>query len=119
MYYKVLKDNKVIDVLDRLSFVKYQQKHNIMIACDKSQAQAIISSDGEYIWHVPGLYRIPVDGYDTVELVEIDQYEYRQLRALNMKTPQEIIDEYVRQLLDTNKITKQEYDHIISANNAE
>lgn len=100
MYYKVLKNNRVIDVLDRLIFVKYQPKHKIMIACDQSQAQAIISSDGEYIWHVSGLYRIPVDGYDTVDLVEIDQYEYSQLKILNLKTPEEIIDEYTLLLIE-------------------
>lgn len=100
MYYKVLKDNKVIDVLDHLTFVKYQPKHNIMIACVKSEAQAIISSDYEYIWHVVGLYAIPIDRYDTVELVEIDQYEYKQLKMLNLKTPEEIIDEYTLQLLE-------------------
>lgn len=100
MYYKVLKDNRVIDVLDRLNFVKYQPKHGIMIACDKSQAQAIVSSDGEYIWHVYGLYGIPVDGYDTVELVEINQYEYKQLKMFNLKTAEEIIDEYTLLLLE-------------------
>lgn len=100
MYYKVLKDNKVIDVLDHLSFVKYQEKHRIMVACAKEEAQAIISSDGDYIWHVNGLYNIPVDGYDTVELVEIDEYEYRQLKTLNMRTPEEIIDEYTLLLIE-------------------
>lgn len=100
MYYKVLKDNKVIDVLDHLTFVKYQPKHNIMIACVKSEAQAIISSDGEYIWHVTGLYGIPVEGYDTVELVEINEYEYKQLKVLCLKTPEEIIDEYTLFLIE-------------------
>lgn len=100
MYYKVVKNNKVIDVLYRLIFVKYQQKHNIMIACEESQAQAIISSDGEYVWHVKGLYRIPVDGYDTVELIEIDEYEYKRLKVLNFKTPEEIIDEYTLLLIE-------------------
>lgn len=100
MYYKVLKDSKVIDVLDHLSFVKYQEKHRIMVACAKEEAQAIISSDGDYIWHVNGLYNIPVDGYDTVELIEIDEYEYRQLKVLNMKDPQSIIDEYTLLLLE-------------------
>lgn len=99
MYYKALKNDKVIDVLDHLSFVRHQEKHNIMIACEKSQAQAIISSNGDNIWHVRGLYRIPVDGYDTVELVEIDEYEYSQLKALNGKTPEEIIDEYTLLLI--------------------
>lgn len=100
MYYKVIKDGKVIDVLDHLSFVKYQPKHKIMIACSESEAQAIISSDGEYIWHVGGLYNIPTDGYDTVKLEEIDEYEYRQLKVLNMKDPQSIVDEYTLLLLE-------------------
>lgn len=100
MFYKVLKDNKVIDVLDHLVFVKYQKKHDIMIACEKQNAQAIISSDGNYVWHVNGLYRLPIDGYDTVDIVEIDQYEYNQLKLLNMKTPEEIIDEYTLLLLN-------------------
>ena len=78
MYYKVLKNDKVIDVLDHLSFVKYQEKHNIMVSCTKEEAQAIISSDGKHVWHVTGLYNIPISGYDTVYLEEIDKYEYEQ-----------------------------------------
>jgi hypothetical protein len=99
MYYKILKDNKVIDVLDHLSFVKYQQKNRTLLLCDKSEAQAVISSDGDRVWHVNWMYTLPVDGCDTVELVEIDRYEYEQLRVLNMKTPEEIIDEYTLLLI--------------------
>ena len=100
MYYKVIKNDKVIDVLDRLFFVKYNQKHKIMVACDKSEAQAIVSSDGAYFWHIPGLYRIPVDGYDTVELEPIDIYEYKRLKVFNMKTPEEVLDAYTLLLLE-------------------
>ena len=104
MYYKVIKNNKVIDVLNHLAFVKYHKKHNIMIACDESEAQAIISSDGTYIWHAVGLYNIPTDGYDTVDLVEIDEYEYKQLKVFNMKSPESIIDEYNLLLLEMGVI---------------
>jgi hypothetical protein len=100
MYYKVLKNDKVIDVLDRLNFVKYQPKHGIMIACTKNEAQAIVSSNDNDVRHVRGLYNIPVDGYDTVELIPIDEYEYRQLKVLNLRTPQEIIDEYTLLLIN-------------------
>ena len=100
MYYKVLKDNKVIDVLDHLSFVKYQEKHGIMVSCTQEEAQAILSSGGEYIWHVHGLYKLPVDGYDTVEIIPIDQYEYKQLSMFNLTTPEAIIDAYTKSLLD-------------------
>ena len=104
MYYKVIKNNKVIDVLDRLVYLKYQKKHNRMVLCNKSEAQAFFSSDRKNIWHTETLYEIPTDGYDTVELVEIDKYEYNQLKALNMKTPEEIIDNFVLSLLESNII---------------
>lgn len=100
MYYKVLKNNRVIDVLDHLVFVKYQKKHGVMVVCEKNEAQAIISSDGERMWHIAGLYNMPIDGYDTVTLVEIDRYEYHQLKVLNLQTPEEIIDAYTLLLIN-------------------
>lgn len=102
MFYKVIKDNKVIDVLDRLIYLKYQPKHKIMVLSDINEAQAILSSDNETIWHEKTLYKIPVEGYDTVELFEIDKYEYEKLKALNMKTPESIIDEFVLSLFENN-----------------
>lgn len=104
MYYKVIKDNRVIDVLDQLIYLKYQPKHNIMVLCDINEAQAILSSDKNTIWHEKTLYYIPVSGYDTVELIEIDEHEYKQLRILNMQSPQEIIDEYTKLLLEMEVI---------------
>ena len=59
-----------------------------------------MSSDGSYVWHLDWLLNIPVDGYDTVDLKEIDKYEYEQLKILNYKTPQEIIDEYTLLLIE-------------------
>lgn len=100
MYYKVLKNGRVIDILDHLVFVKYQKKHNIMVVCEESEAQAIVSSDGQYIWHVDWLLKVPVDGYETVELVKIDEYEYKQLKVLNGKTPQDIIDDFLLSLIE-------------------
>lgn len=101
MYYKVIKDNKVIDVLDSLVFVKYQKKHDIMLLCSEEDAQAILSSDGNYAWHEMSLRKVS-DGCkcDTVELEEIDQYEYEKLKYLNYKTPEEIIDEFVLSLME-------------------
>lgn len=100
MYYKVLKDNKVIDVLDNLIYLKWEPKHKIMVLSDINEAQAILSSDKNTIWHERTLYKVPVDGYETVELVEICKDEYKQLKVLNMKTPEQIIDEYNLLLLE-------------------
>ena len=104
MYYKVLKNDKVIDVLDNLVYLKWQPKHKTMILSDENEAQAILSSDQNTIWHEKTLYKIPVSGYDEVEIEEIDEFEYKQLRTLNGKTPEEIADEVILSLIENNII---------------
>lgn len=105
MYYKVIKDNKVIDVIDQLIYLKYQPKHKIMVLCSEDDAQAILSSDKNTIWHERTLYNIPVENdYDVVDILPIDKYEYEQLRVLNMKTPQEIVDETILYLINNSII---------------
>lgn len=100
MYYKVVYNGRVIDVLSHLSFVKYQSKHGIMTLCPENEAQGFLSSDGKNIWHSEELYKFPIDGIDTVELIPIDTYEYQSLKMLGGKTPEEIIDAYTLSLLE-------------------
>jgi hypothetical protein len=100
MYYKVIKNNKVIDVLDHLTYLKWQPKNKIMLLSDVNEAQAILSSDNNTIWHVEGFYDLPVDGYDTVKIQVIDQYEYKRLRMLNLSTPEEIADSVILSLIE-------------------
>lgn len=102
MFYKVIKNNKVIDVLDHLTYLKWQPKNKIMLLSDEGEAQAILGSDGNTIWHVEGFYDLPVEGYETVRLAEIDEFEYKQLKMLNGKTPEEIIDAFVTSLIEDN-----------------
>ena len=101
MFYKVLKDNKVIDVLDNLIYLKWQDKHKTMVLCSENEAQAVLSSDKNEIWHEKSLYNIPeyADCYDTVEIIPVDSFEYKQLKVLCGKTPEEIIDGFVKNLL--------------------
>ena len=100
MFYKVMKNDKVLDVLDGLIFLKYQRKYDRMLICDKAEAQGIFSSDRTQVWHVEGFYGIPAPGYETVELVEIEESEYKQLKTLCGNTPEEIIDNFVLALAD-------------------
>lgn len=104
MFYKVIKDNKVIDVLDKLIYLKYQPKHKIMVLSDENEAQAILSSDKNTIWHEKTLYRVPVEGYDEVSVQEIDEYEYKQLKMLNGRSVQEILEEYTLLLISEGVI---------------
>lgn len=101
MFYKVIKNNRVIDVLSQLIFCRYQEDIATIVTCTEREAQAVLSSDGNYVWHVsdyPSSKNCKFD--DTVELVQIDQYEYKQLKMLNWKTPEEIIDAYTLSLID-------------------
>lgn len=127
MYYKVIKDDKVIDVLDELVFLKYQKKHGRMLLCDKLEAQAILSSDGKTMWHMWTLRELPIPGYATVKVEEIDEYDYKRLKALNCGTMEDVIDMaiksvvvdgdvamlidslkrlYIRQEIDENKVVE-------------
>lgn len=102
-YYKVLKDDKVIDVLlsSEISYLKYNMKHKCMFnAKGINDAQAIYSSDRKYIWHPTNLLSVPVDGYDTVELIEIDVYEYDRLKMLHCASVEEIIDQTILNLIE-------------------
>ena len=106
MFYKVIKDNKVIDVLDNIVYLKWQPKNKIMVLTGIDDAQAILSSDQNNIWHEKTLYNVPIEAglYDSVELFEIDEFEYKQLRVLNMKSPESILDEYNLLLLEMGVI---------------
>ena len=104
MYYKVLKNNRVIDVLDNLIYLKWEPKHKIMALCGIDESQAILSSDKETIWHEETLYKIPVSGYETVSVEPIEEFEYKQLKMLNGKTPEEIADAVILSLIESGII---------------
>lgn len=104
MFYKVLKNGKVIDVLNQLIYLKYQPKHQRMLLCTEEDAQGILSSDQNEVWHEETLYKIPVPGYETVKIEEIDEHEYKQLKMLNGKTPEEIVDAFVLTLINEGVI---------------
>ena len=99
-YYKVLKDGKVIDVLNCIRYVKYNKKHNRMFNSEVCDAEAILSSNGKYAWHINTLLEIPADGYDTVELVPIDVYEYNNLKMMNGHTYEDIVDSVILSLIE-------------------
>ena len=104
MFYKVMKNNKVIDVLDNLIYLKWDSKHKIMVLSDENDAQAILSSDKNSVWHEKNLYRVPVEGFETVEIEEIDQFEYKQLKMLGCKSLDEVLEEYTLLLISEGVI---------------
>lgn len=80
-YYKVIKNNEVIDV--NHVFLKWQERHNLLLSCDVSEALFIQSSDGTEIWRVDWLNRIPKNctySFESIEAVEITAEEYIELK---------------------------------------
>lgn len=96
----------MIDVLDSLVYLKWEPKHKTMVLSSEDEAQAILSSDKDTVWHEKTLYRIPDEAgvYNVVTLTEIDEHEYKQLKTLNLSTPEQIIDSFVLSLLEENII---------------
>jgi hypothetical protein len=100
MYYKIVKDSQVIDIIDNLLFIKYNTISHKIVFSNIEDAEGILSSDRKTAWHLRGLKALSAPGYDTVEAIEITKKEYHELKALNGKTPEEIIDEYTLSLIE-------------------
>ncbi len=100
MYYKILKEDKIVDLLSNLVFIKYNSITGRIMFSDQKEAEGILSSNRKTVWHLRGLKALPVPGIDTVDAVEIDKLEYLQLKALNGQTPEEIIDNYTLSLIE-------------------
>lgn len=104
MFYKVIKNRNVVDILSSLQFVKFQQKHKILLLCNEEDAQGILSSTGDTAYHLPSLNPFPIDSFATVTLEEITEHEYNQLKAAHCMSPEEIIDQYTMSLLEQGVI---------------
>ena len=52
--YKILHNNQIIDVMEDVRYVKCLPKSQKLIAVDKAQANGIVSSDGDTIYHILG-----------------------------------------------------------------
>lgn len=105
MYYKVIYKQRIIDVLSELKYVRYQLKHKILLLCPFEEAEGVLSSDRESAYHTYDVpHNFPVDIYPTVTLEEITEAEYKQLKRLHIMTPEEIIDAYTAELIETGVI---------------
>lgn len=82
-YYKVYKEGELYCVNN--IFLRYQAKHDTLLACDIQDAQYICSPSGEEIWHAQWLNKIPAGApqYPTIESAEIAEDEYRALLSVS------------------------------------
>ena len=83
--YKVIYNNMIIDVIEKLRYVRYLPKSDRIVGTDRLAATGIMASNGEDIYHLEGkLKNFPTD-YKTVRVVKIDQKEFDQLKTQLIK----------------------------------
>ena len=79
MFWKVFKNGEVVDLLTQLQYVRYQQKHDVILLCKPEVAEAILSSDGKRCFHIDGLYNFKLDN-ETYYIEEISESIYNKLK---------------------------------------
>lgn len=77
--FKVIENSQIIDVLETLTFVKCLPKSKKIIHVDEAQANGIMASNGDEIYHLYGAPYTFEDYKKTVRLEEIDMDEYLRL----------------------------------------
>lgn len=101
-YYKIVKNQKVIDTYagEKLTYVKYQPKHNILLLTDESEAMGIMS-DADKCYHLTTLLPFP-DQYScpTVEIEEITEIEYDTLKKNELMSADEIREGLLAELME-------------------
>ena len=83
MWYKVVNsDNIIIDVLESLNYVMFQETNKLLLSCNQRKAQGILSSDQTVVWHLETLQEFPPTSpiYATVKVLEIDEDTYLSLK---------------------------------------
>ena len=100
-YYKLINGKDFVGVSTDESFLTFQKKHNILLACGVDKAQYIQYYDKFYRdnWMLPPTTTfIP---YTTVSVIEIDEEEYNALNTATKngeeiqieEEPEEVYDE--------------------------
>lgn len=73
MYYKILQDNVVTDIIESESFVRFQEKHNMIIPCSIEFANGIRSKDG-IIYQVDNLPFFPEGEFEIAYHINRSEY---------------------------------------------
>lgn len=90
MYYKLLQNGQAVRIVERQSFLRWQDKHGMLVPCDEEYASGILGTDG-VAYQVDGLPEIPLAGIETVQ--EIDRAEYIALAdALGVEVKPKVED---------------------------
>ena len=94
--FKVIENGQIIDVLENLKFVKCLPRTKKIVLVDERQANGIMSSNGNEIYHLFGTPYTFEGEKRTVRFEEIDAEEYEKLTQQVKKNEQ--LEKRVREL---------------------
>lgn len=80
-FYKIVVQDKVVDVLDYAVWVKEDARERLVIT-NADDAQGIVSSDGETVWHIEGTPVMPGHIFEDASAIDIGEDEWKELKTL-------------------------------------
>lgn len=80
-YFKLISENKVVDVLNHPIWIGQDLKGRV-VRCDISDAKGVLSSDGVTIMHILGRPDFTDGEYATASIVDVEANEYDELVTL-------------------------------------
>ncbi len=90
MMYKLISDDYVVDLLHKLTYIKFLKGTTKKTITDKTNADAVLGSDNKTVYVLQGRYSPVGSTYKTVTVHEIDKFEYDKLSQL-MLMPTKIV----------------------------
>lgn len=82
MYFKIIYNALVIDILDSVQYVRWLKRGKKFVKTEMTSANGILASDGINIYHVEGMPEFDGMGnYKTVHMLQIEKEEYDRLNS--------------------------------------
>lgn len=82
MYFKIIYNALVIDILDSVQYVRWLKRGKKFVKTEMTSANGILASDGINIYHVEGMPEFDGMGnYKTVHMLQIEKEEYDRLKS--------------------------------------
>lgn len=79
MFYKVLNNNMLIDLLTNVRYVRYLPRQKRFVATDSQSANAVMGSDHNTVYHLCGRPYTFDTELKSVEVIKISEEEYGRL----------------------------------------
>jgi len=79
LFYKVLHNNMLVDLLTEVQWVRYLPRQKRIINTDSQSANGILGSDRNTVYHLAGKQNTFDTNVKSVEIVRISEEEYGRL----------------------------------------